>query len=328
MNNLDILDFCTQNPEPAYDPFYSKAESSLIISKDNGTLNDLQKANRMMIESISGISALMSCPEDNSSAIDSLIKKIASILDSCDGINYSELVSYFSVNDVSFSVYSKLSKNDKLDFLSEIIKEYIKDRHSIYLQYGYTDTSLQSKADSFAHKKSGPQGSSKIESILASMHVIYKPITTYIQFCSASACYIKPDLADAHLFKEILAKKRIRFDWSNAHIGKVPDFCIKIHDNILIGEQKHMKESGGGQDKQVVELVDFIDQKENSNYIKYISFLDGVLFNQIFNHPSKGKMEEQRSKIYEILNRNENSYFVNTAGFRRLISLASSKNLT
>jgi hypothetical protein len=83
-----------------------------------------------------------------------------------------------------------------------------------------------------------------------------------------------------------------------------------------------MKECGGGQDKQLVEIIDMIDQSEKNIEINYISFLDGILFDRLFNFPSKGKMEAQRKRIYSILKKRRNSYFVNTIGFSTLIELA------
>jgi hypothetical protein len=212
MNNLDLLAHSIINPEPASDQFYSKAESMLVISKEKKSINELQKCNRKVIESISGISALLACPDDNSGAVENLLNRISGILDSCPGMNYSELASYFAVNDTSFSVYTKLNSQEKKGFLRDIILGYIKDRHSIYMEYGYSDTALQSKADSFAHKKSGPQGSLKIESILKSHGIEYIQNLDYEKFLALNKAYIKPDSGDNELFKKLKVRKISNLD--------------------------------------------------------------------------------------------------------------------
>ncbi len=62
-------------------------------------------------------------------------------------------------------------------------------------------------------------------------------------------------------------------------------------------EHKHMKESGGGQDKQMSEIIDFISHKDKK--VSYISFLDGVYFNLLSDkNIDKGKVFEQRKEIF------------------------------
>ncbi|MDI9312397.1 MAG: hypothetical protein QM535_19460 [Limnohabitans sp.] len=84
-------------------------------------------------------------------------------------------------------------------------------------------------------------------------------------------------------------------------------------------EHKHMKESGGGQGKQMSEIINFISYKDNGVF--YVSFLDGVYFNVIADESfTSGKPFEQRRSIIQNLTNNKQNYFVNTNGFIELIN--------
>jgi len=101
----------------------------------------------------------------------------------------------------------------------------------------------------------------------------------------------------------------------------MPDFLIKHEADIFIVEHKHTKEGGGGQDKQINEVISLISFSENNPKIHYISFLDGIYFNLFANtkYLSKGKISNQLKNIKQNLNRNKQNYFVNTAGFKKLL---------
>jgi hypothetical protein len=92
---------------------------------------------------------------------------------------------------------------------------------------------------------------------------------------------------------------------------------IRINDRLLILEAKHIRESGGAQDKQIGELIDFISQSEDKP-ISYVAFLDGRYFNRLI--APKGKVREQRSAIEKALRKYPNNYFVNTSGLLKLLA--------
>ena len=96
---------------------------------------------------------------------------------------------------------------------------------------------------------------------------------------------------------------------------------IKNGENIFIIEHKHMKEGGGGQDKQINEVISFIGFSESNSRIHYISFLDGIYFNLFANkkYLHKGKILNQLSNIKINLKRNKQNYFVNTSGFKKFL---------
>ena len=123
------------------------------------------------------------------------------------------------------------------------------------------------------------------------------------------------------MFKKILKHYGIKFKWSKNHENKQTDFLFKIGNRIFIMEHKHMKEGGGGQDKQINEVISFISFSENNPKIHYISFLDGIYFNLFANkkYLKKGKILNQLKNIKQSLNRNKQNYFVNSIGFKKLL---------
>jgi len=95
---------------------------------------------------------------------------------------------------------------------------------------------------------------------------------------------------------------------------------IKVKNKILLCEAKHLNTSGGGQDKQISELIEILNLNEK-NGISYISFLDGKYSNILLGENGHGdKITTQRKEIKKYLANNPNNYWVNTAGFTRLIS--------
>jgi hypothetical protein len=159
MTNVELLAFCRQNPEPFFDPHYSKQSKDLIISRDPQSPNRLQQAHSAIVRNITAIAALDGKGEVR--AMEKLVAEIVRELE-VEGINNSEFTSYWEVNDVSFSIYRHLQPEDRVRFVMEMARNYIADRHAVYSVYGYTDTTLQVKADSFAHKRSGGQGLEKV----------------------------------------------------------------------------------------------------------------------------------------------------------------------
>ena len=79
-----------------------------------------------------------------------------------------------------------------------------------------------------------------------------------------------------------------------------------------------MKESGGGQDKQVVEVLDFIRQQDSNPQVHYITYMDGIFVNKLI-HASHDKSKVQLEQATEILKKNPRNYFVNTFAFEKLL---------
>ncbi len=102
--------------------------------------------------------------------------------------------------------------------------------------------------------------------------------------------------------------------------NKTLDLIIKAKSKIFLCEAKHLNTSGGGQDKQISELIEILGLHEKNN-VSYISFLDGKYSNILLGQAGTGdKIITQRKEMEKCLKNNPNNYWVNTAGFKQLIA--------
>ena len=309
--NHALLDYSIQKPEPIYDPAYQK--ELLVIRESPETLNELMKANRSLLDYITAYG--VNRQVGNAAANNQIITRMMQALDTAN-INTSEFTSFWECCDVSYSVYRKLGIAEKRQFLERITQEYLARRHALYQAHGYTFTTLQVKADSFAHKRTGDQGSAKTVGILErNGFIAFSSVPA--RGGSAPLSYLLPDKGDEKAFRAILRDRAISFPWSRREKGKLPDYALLIRSTTVIVEHKHMKELGGGQDKQILEISHFLQQNDDNTI--YVSFLDGILFNQLFSAGATGKVALQQKEIKEALTQYPRSYFVNTAGFERLV---------
>ena len=122
------------------------------------------------------------------------------------------------------------------------------------------------------------------------------------------------------------------------------DLFIEINNILIIGEAKflideggqqwdrlieakHMKEGGGAQNKQIVEIIDFIKHQEDSDDLHYVTFMDGVYFNKFSKaHIQQNKIRRQKEDIVKNLEKNKNNFFVNTAGLKSLFKDIEGEN--
>ena len=100
--------------------------------------------------------------------------------------------------------------------------------------------------------------------------------------------------------------------------NKLPDIVFNCNGQFYICELKTMKGCGGGQNKQIVELAYFIKFKEDDARFHYVAFLDGDYANTLM-RSNMPKVVAQRNDICNALRVNEGNYFVNTAGFNKLV---------
>ncbi|HHT38183.1 MAG TPA: hypothetical protein GXZ95_02070 [Mollicutes bacterium] len=128
-------------------------------------------------------------------------------------------------------------------------------------------------------------------------------------------------------------KKQIDSNLNFGSQNKNLDIIFKINDNYVFLEAKHIKESGGAQDKQIKELIGLMNLDLPPN-IFVISFMDGVYSNHLLdisedniNNPDTiirgGNVTKIRRQRYEIINSLKtfnNVYWVNTYGLQELIS--------
>lgn len=131
--------------------------------------------------------------------------------------------------------------------------------------------------------------------------------------------YCEPDKKGKILFKQFCKISNIAYEFGNHHQGKLHDILLKVEDHIFLIEAKHMKESGGAQDKQIVEIIEFIAYSEKSDNIHYVTFMDGIYFNRYASKSIKSnKTGAQKDSIEQNLQKNKSNFFVNTAGLKQL----------
>lgn len=318
IDNLELFDFSLNNPEPILDDSYLK-KGNLVISDDPKKSTDLMLKNLDLIECISAYS--FAKKGNNESSINDVLTS-ALVLVKSRNINFSEFVSFWPIVDISYSLFCKLEKDDQKDILKEIMDKYVELRHGLYSKIGYSATTLQVGKDAKAHKESGNLAVKKISELLEKKGFFNgntEGVDTF--FSGELKKYLVADKAGKKLFKKIIKEKGIKFKWSRGKENKMPDFLVRDGEDFFIIEHKHMKEGGGGQNKQVNEVIDFINFSEANENIHYVSFLDGLYFNLFADdrYLKKGKIYDQLRGIKKALLQNKGNYFVNTAGFKKLI---------
>lgn len=317
IDNIKLFKFSLNNPEPIIDEFYLK-DHGLIVSEDLDVPTKLMEQNSELIESISAYS--FGRKNKSLETVEKALAKILEIIKS-ENINYSEFVSFWPVVDISHSVFMKIKKEKQMEVLQNITEQYIKLRHNIYIKHGYTSTTLQVGKDAKTHKQGGDLGRNKVSKILEQYGFIKANAETVEDFIKEDKKYIETDKKGKKLFKELLKYYKIKFLWSSNKEKKMPDFLIRYKKDVFIVEHKHKKEGGGGQNGQINEILSLIGFKEKNKKIHFVSFLDGVYFNLFVDkYPKKGKIFEQFISINKSLLKNKKNYFVNTAGFKKLLT--------
>jgi len=315
MDNCQYFEYSKNNREKLFDPFYKK-NANVVIPVDNSSSNMLIDNNARMIECITAFKVLISnnYTETDQPIID-IVNEIVDILSKTRGINYSAFSQFFMVYNSTYNYFCKLSKVDKFNFCYEMLIRYCNERHEMFLSHGYTNTILQVMSDNYSHKRNGKTTIEKVLSILGKYNL--KRIKN-IDSTDENNYYFLPDKGDKYLFELFIKKYNLKMESRDIEQNKLPDIVFNCNGEFYICELKTMKGSGGGQNKQIVELAYFIKFKEDDVRFHYLDFLDGDYANILFNNNSP-KIISQRNDISNALQNNKGNYFVNTAGFTKLL---------
>ena len=202
------------------------------------------------------------------------------------------------------------AKNE-ITLLKEITERYFAKRT---LNEMVPEEWIQAILDTNSSRKKGKCGENKLIHILKKQG--FKIVSNWDDFLKTDYCVVK--------FSKKLSLKNVRKNLGvkikTKKQNKTLDLIIKAKDKIFLCEAKHLNTSGGGQDKQISELIEIMGLKEN-NGISYIAFLDGKYSNILLNDKDGGdKITKQREEINKFLKNNPNNYWLNTAGFEKLIS--------
>lgn len=258
----------------------------------------------------------------NKSLLSDIEKNILELLLGEEWLNCSEFVSFWNVVDVSHSYFMWMWDTDEQEkLLHYLLEEYMTHRYELYEQYQKSPFVLQVSRDIRSHKASGTLGLIKVSKMLDAMGYVESNHDSLEVFMQGEKKYITADQKGKKLFQKILEHYRIHFSWKNAKDNKMPDFLIRQWEHIYIVEHKHIKEWWGWQDKQINELISFIETSEIQTNIHFVAFLDGVYFNNwIYGAEQWTKIANQLHNIEENIIKNSQNYFLNTAGFSKLFS--------
>lgn len=323
-DNLEYWNISLNNRENYFEEYYITNE---IIIDDTDLINKIHELRK----TISNYCSLLNNQGELSKEDrEKLIKKIYSLLESTENIEYSEFVAFWKALDISFSNYRKIkNKNKRLEILEHMIEEFCKNREKLYKKLGYSDVTIQTLYDAGSSRKKGKRGIKKLIDILNKISRNEK-----LQILEISKCeefdepnwYFIPD-KNKELFKSFKSKFNIKYEFGRSRQNKLPDLIIKIGEIFFIIEAKHIKETGGAQSKQIRELIDFIRQKEENSNVHYVSYLDGTYFNKFIDISKKKQMPsrkknqilQQMKDIENSLKDFEQNFFVNSFGFEQLL---------
>mgnify|MGYP001626413985 CR=1 FL=1 len=308
--NLEYWEISLKNPEPVVDEYYIFDE---IIIEDKKLIQKVERLRELII------SYCVMLDKDKKAA-EKILNEIYEIITSVDKIQYTEFIAFWKALDMSFSVFRKLP-NQKV-ILAELLEKYCSRRRQLYDKLGYSNVTVQALYDSGASRKIGTAGIIKILDLASKILGLKKDehLKTIEKVKTCNRGYFLPDKEDNRLFELFCKRFNITYQFGKDHQGKKPDIVLKIGDHFFIIEAKHIKESGGAQDKQIDEVIKFIKYSENSEFVHYLSFIDGIYFNNLIWIPPKDstKINKQKEDIEKYLRDNPNNFFVNTAGLKEI----------
>ncbi len=312
MKNLDYFKYFETQREPQFDSYYAK--SVVVIPKHKAEINELTINNAELIKQISAFSTLYINQKlrKNNKQIQRIVNDVIGILDSTPNVNYTAFSQFFMVYNSTYSLFKKMSVEEKQDFVYKMLEKYSKERHDMYLEYGYSDIVMQVISDSYAHKRKSVASIQKILAILSPYG--FSHVKSMKKFKECSCCYFLPDKGEKKLFDNFLKEFSIMMK-SREH-GKRPDLVLKYKHRFYIFELKTMKGKGGGQDKQMVELDTFIKYSEKNKNVHYVTVLDAEYANAL-GVAKSGKLLSQKKAIQKALIKNPGNFFLNTYGINK-----------
>lgn len=309
--NLEILLYSTKHPEDIlkkeYNHFYwHLKEGSETADEYVKIANNIRKIIEQIKKQSKGV---------NTRRKDLIIKLDENI---CGKSNCSPFCMFFSVYDITLSVYRKLTNKERYDILEELLNLFFKNRK---LYQKIDKSTVMGIIDKGSSRRQGNAGEMKLKYLLEKK-LKFALNDKYKQISNNEFCFISN--GNWHGIKKILG---IRY---NIAENKRPDVLVKFNTEYFIIEAKHIKESGGSQDKQINELIKMISLNEG---VHYLAFLDGIYANAILTekkileytnnrtreiNSQATKIENQTFKIFRNIADNPNNYFVNTAGFIKI----------
>lgn len=296
-NNQHYFEISQQNPEKLLDKFYVFDNKHPDLKK---YISNTKEIKNILIT----IKTLQDKKEDLK-VVDKYFCELQKVL--CDVSNCSEFICFVNACD---NILGSV-KND-INLLKEITQKYFEKR---ILNEVVPEEWIQAILDSNSSRKKGKCGEIKLISILQKLG--FNEAKDWDDFFAREKCVVQ--------FSKVFSLKNVR-DKLNIKIrtkkqNKDLDLVVKVNNKIFIVEAKHLNTSGGGQDKQIAELIEIINLKEKNESIFYIAFLDGNYSNILLDNKKCGdKLKTQRKEVKKYLKNNPRNFWLNTKGFENLFS--------
>ncbi|MCK5466394.1 hypothetical protein KAI56_02775 [Candidatus Parcubacteria bacterium] len=294
-SNQHYFKISQQNPEKLLDKFY-------VFDNKHP---DLKKyiSNTKEIKNILITIKTLQNKKEETKIVDKYFYELQKVL--CGTSNCSEFVCFVNACD---NILDSV-KND-IDLLKKITEKYFKKR---ILNEIVPEEWIQAILDSNSSRKKGKCGEIKLLSILQKLG--FSEAKTWNDFSTKKKCVVQ--FSKAFSLKNV--RDRLNIKIKTKKQNKDLDLIIKINKKIFIVEAKHLNTSGGGQDKQIAELIEIINLKEKREDIFYIAFLDGNYSNILLDNKKCGnKLKTQRKEIKKYLKNNARNFWLNTKGFENL----------
>jgi len=315
MTNLELFEYSGRHPEPIIDPYYNR--DKIVIPSTAAQTNELVEKNARLIELITVFGYFQEQEKQKDAPeVVKVIAEIIKILDGTPGINLSPFSQFFMVYNSSYNSFEGYTDEERVEFIYEMLTLYLQERHAMYLSHGYTNSILQVVCDNYSHKRNSKTTIVKICDILAERG-IDRAVSAGELF--SANCFILPDKGDTELFLSFKKDYKVEMECAKTEQDKLPDMVLGLNGEAYIVEMKSMKGSGGGQDKQLTEVINFIRYAEVNPKIHYITYLDGEYSNLLHGGSMQPKIRCQYDDAVSCLRKHPGNYFLNTAGFKAFL---------
>ena len=295
-NNLYYFEISKNNQEKLLDDFY-------VFDNKYPDLNKYIKNTKEIKNILITIRTLQS-KKEKPVVIDKYFLELSQIIGKYS--NCSEFTCFINACDNTMNKF----KNE-MNLLKKITERYFAKR---VLNEMVPEEWVQAILDTNSSRKKGKCGENKLIYILKKQG--FKEVYDWNNFFNADYCVVK--FSKKFSLKNVRENLDVKINTKKQN--KTLDLIIKAKGKILLCEAKHLNTAGGGQDKQISELIEILGLAEK-NGISYISFLDSKYSNVLLGVNGHGdKITTQRKEIKQYLNNNPDNYWVNTAGFENLIS--------
>ena len=282
MRNIDYWRYSLDNPEPEDLEEEPYIHDEYIVDNPNyltqvNYLRDLlttyctlsrfiEREPSFTHEELGVSAATADEPSENLRDIYQLVlKEIDQLLITVEDIQHTEFVAYFKCFGISHSNYRRKAEMQRLTILEKVLQKYCKRRKERYDQLGYTHVIQQALYDSAVSRTQGVSGTQKlcqiIEQVARESKVTIQEVKTSLEFIRSEYSFYP--ISSKKSFNELKREINFIYKYGQETQEKVPDLIIKIRSKLLILEAKHIRESGGAQDKQIAELIKFIRQSES-----------------------------------------------------------------